>query len=214
MYNDLTGLENLIFYGQIFGRDKSESEKCAMTLLEKLELVDAKDKKLSTYSTGMRQRLSLARALIHEPKMLFLDEPTSGLDPESAQMVNNFIKDLAREYRTTIFLCTHQLRYAEEICTSYGLIDKGIMFAKGTLNELRAQVNSCHKLIIKSDTHPVGVKFKIKAEHTFELEVESEVEAAKIVADIVKSGGRVFHVSTAQLSLEEIYFTLTRRQGG
>jgi len=214
MYNDLTGLENLIFYGEIFGLDKGESAKRGLDLLEKLDLTDAKDKKLSGYSTGMRQRLSLARALIHSPKLLFLDEPTSGLDPESAQTVNNLIRDLAKEHKTTVFLCTHQLRYAEELCTSYGLIDKGVMFASDTLDELRAKVFSGYKLTIKSDVKPVGVEFKVKDKGVFELEVETEAEIAEVVADIVKANGRVFHVSTARLSLEEIYFTLTRRQGG
>ena len=214
MYNDLTGIKNLIFYGELFGLNKDESAKRAENLLEKLDLCFAKDKKLSEYSTGMRQRLSLARALIHSPRLLFLDEPTSGLDPESSQTVNNLIKDLAREHKTTVFLCTHQLRYAEEVCTSYGLIDKGVMFAHGTIDELRAKVSSCYKLTIKSDIEPVGAEFKVKDENTFELEVATNQEVAKVVADIVGAGGSVFHVLTEQLSLEDIYFALTRRQGG
>jgi len=214
MYNDLTGLNNLIFFGELFGLNKNESAKRAEDLLEQLDLSYAKDKKLSDYSTGMRQRLSLARALIHSPKLLFLDEPTSGLDPESSQTVNNLIKDLAHKHKTTVFLCTHQLRYAEEVCTSYGLIDKGVMFAHGNLDELRAKVSSCYKLTIKSDIVPVGVEFKVKGENTYELEVETDREVAKVVANIVTSGGSVFHVLTEQLSLEDIYFALTRRQGG
>jgi len=214
MYNALTGLENLLFYGELFGLDQGGCQKRALELLEKLDLLGAKDKKLSDYSTGMRQRLSLARALIHSPKLLFLDEPTSGLDPESAQTVNQLIKDLAREHKTTVFLCTHQLRYAEELCTSYGLIDQGVMFAHGNLDELRTKVNACYRLTIKSDITPVGVKFEVKDEKVYEIEVETEMEIARIVAEIVKAGGNVFHVSTEQLSLEEIYFALTRRQGG
>jgi len=210
MYNDLTGLENLIFYGEIFGLSKERSKKRGLELLEKLDLSYAKDKKLSGYSTGMRQRLSLARALIHSPKLLFLDEPTSGLDPESAQTVNNLIKDLAQSHKVTVFLCTHQLRYAEELCTSYGLIDKGVMFAHGSLDELRAKVFSGYKLTVKSDVQPVGVNAKVKDENIYECEVETEEEIAQIVTDIVKAGGSVFHVSTEQLSLEEIYFALTR----
>ena len=215
MYNELTGLDNLIFYGEIFGLSKSESEKRALELLEKLSLTDAKDKELNAYSTGMRQRLSIARALIHSPKLLFLDEPTSGLDPESSKTVNGLIKDLARGKGTTIFLCTHQLRYAEEVCTSYGLIDKGIMFAQGTIDELREKVFSGYKLTIESDIKPIHAGYKIKAENTYEMEVDSKVEVAQIVADIVGAGGRIFQVTTEQLSLEEIYFALTgRRKGG
>jgi len=214
MYDELTGFENLLFYGELFGLEKDKCERRALELLEKLDLSYAKNKKLGDYSTGMRQRLSLARALIHSPKLLFLDEPTSGLDPESSQTVNNLIKDLAREHKTTVFLCTHQLRYAEELCTSYGLIDQGVMFAHGNIDELRARVFSGYKLTIKSDVKPVGVAFKVRDKNVFELEVEAESEIAKIVSDIAKSGGHVFNVSTEQLSLEEIYFALTSRQGG
>ena len=72
--------------------------------------------------------------------MLFLDEPTSGLDPESAHNVNGMIRDLAGQEGITVFLCTHQLRYAQEICTRYGLLEEGKLLAEGTLEELRAQV--------------------------------------------------------------------------
>lgn len=212
MYNELTGLENLIFYGEIFGLSKSTSEKRALELLEKLSLTDAKDKKLNAYSTGMRQRLSIARALIHAPKILFLDEPTSGLDPESSKTVNELIKDLANKQKTTIFLCTHQLRYAEEVCTSYGLIDKGIMFAHGTIDELREKVFSGYKLTLEADMKPIYANYQIINENTYEMEVDSKSEVAQIVADIVGAGGRVFGVMTKQLSLEEIYFALTGRQ--
>ena len=125
MYDNMTGLQNLIFYAEIFGISEEEGRKRAMSLMEKLELEDAAERKLAAYSTGMRQRLSLARAMIHRPEVLFLDEPTSGLDPESAQNVNRLIRELAGEQGTTIFLCTHQLRYAQEICNRYGLIDEG-----------------------------------------------------------------------------------------
>ena len=125
MYDNLTGLENLIFYGSLFGLDKDEARRRGTEFLQRLGLEEAQDRRLASYSTGMRQRLSLARALIHSPQLLFLDEPTSGLDPESAQNVNRLIRDLALKEGVTVFLCTHQLRYAQEICTRYGLIDKG-----------------------------------------------------------------------------------------
>jgi ABC-2 type transport system ATP-binding protein len=214
MYGNMTGLQNLVFFGSIFGLNMTDSNSRALDLLAKLELTDAKDRKLETYSTGMRQRLSLARAMIHRPKILFLDEPTSGLDPENAMTVNNLIKDLAQEQQTTIFLCTHQLRYAQEICTSYGLIDEGKLFAQGTIKELRAMVNSGYKLIIKSDIEPINTSFEVKGENTFEIDIDSEADVANIISNIVRSKGNVFHASTRQLSLEEIYFALTRHGKG
>ena len=122
MYDTLTGLENLTFFGALFGLDAKASKSRAQALLEELDLTHAAGQKLGAYSTGMRQRLSLARALMHRPQVLFLDEPTSGLDPQSAQAVHTLLRRLAREEGTTCFLCTHQLRYAQEICTCLSLI--------------------------------------------------------------------------------------------
>ncbi|MGN0250228.1 MAG: ABC transporter ATP-binding protein [Oliverpabstia sp.] len=99
MYDHLSGIENLIFYGTLFGINRSDCEKS----LERLDLTDAQNRKLSAYSTGMRQHLSLARALMHSPEILFLDEPTSGLDPESAQNVNMLIQELAVDGTTKLF---------------------------------------------------------------------------------------------------------------
>lgn len=210
MYNELTGLENLMYYGGLYGINKTESKTRALELLEKIDLIDAKDKKLGAYSTGMRQRLSLARALMHRPKLLFLDEPTSGLDPESSKKVNQIIIDLAKN-GTTIFLCTHQLRYAEEVCTRYGLINNGKLFANGTLDELRLSVKETFKVTIKSDMTPVNVKYERVDHKTYQLEVTSEDEVAKVVTDLVKNGGNVYGVNVSKLNLEEIYFALTHQ---
>ena len=151
MYDNLTGLENLLFYGSLFGLERSSAQTRGLYLLRQLGLDEAADRRLSDYSTGMRQRLSLARALIHHPEVLFLDEPTSGLDPESAQNVNRLIRDLALTEGVTIFLCTHQLRYAQEICTRYGLIEKGSLLASGTLGELRRTVSPRITVKIRAD---------------------------------------------------------------
>jgi len=212
MYDNLTGFQNLIFYGSIFGISVDESRKRALTFLDSLDLVDAKDQKLSAYSTGMRQRLSLARAMIHKPKILFLDEPTSGLDPESAQSVNNLIKDLARDNGTTVFLCTHQLRYAQEICTNYGLIDEGVLLAVGDIGELRAMVFSGMTITIKADYYPEGMSIHRNKDGYCEINVQSEDEIPPIIRRIINGGGNVYHVSARQLSLEEIYFTLIERR--
>ena len=225
MYDHLTGLQNLIFYGTLFDIGTAESENRALALLEQLELMEAKDRKLSAYSTGMRQRLSLARAMIHRPKILFLDEPTSGLDPESILHVNRLIKNLAENEGTTIFLCTHQLRYAQEICCSYGLINEGVLLAIGDIDHLRSLVFSGMTVSIEADMFPDGIEFKEhkgtdlkqsdaevqKSKPTVsyrEFDVDSEDEIPAVVKQIVDGGGNVYHVSARRLSLEEIYFSL------
>jgi len=211
MYNNLSGLENLVFFGTVFGLGADESRRRVLELLEKLELSGAKDQKLSAYSTGMRQRLSLARAMIHHPRILFLDEPTSGLDPESAQSVNCLIKSLAKDKGTTVFLCTHQLRYAEEICTSYGLISEGSMLAAGTLDELRSLVFSGMTVTLRADSYPLGLDLLKEDDHVV-FDVKTEDEIPLLVKKIVDNGGRVYHVSAQRLSLEEIYFKLIERR--
>lgn len=208
MYDNLTGLQNLMFYATLFGLETKESSKRAKILLEKLGLLDAKDQKLMTYSTGMRQRLSLARAMIHRPKILFLDEPTSGLDPESVQSVNQLIKDLAMKEGTTIFLCTHQLRYAQEICTSYGLLDKGVLLAKGNIEKLRKMVAKEITVRIKTDVLPSQIQFQKKDNQFYEMGLQSEEEIPYLIKQIVEHGGNIYHVSAHQPSLEEIYFSL------
>lgn len=212
MYDRLTGLQNLIFYGSVFGLDSAESDRRAGTLLEQLELADAADKKLSAYSTGMRQRLSLARALIHEPKVLFLDEPTSGLDPKSTQNVHAIIRRLAQEKGITVFLCTHQLRYAQEICTRYGLMDQGRLFANGTLEELRAQIDLGVRVKIKAEGCSPSFSYPMTEAGLYEIAVNSEAEIPDIVRQAVAAGGSIYSVTAEQPSLEDIYFRLIEKQ--
>lgn len=211
MYDHLTGMENLLFYASIFGLCDDEGEKRAESLLRQLELEKAKDRKLATYSTGMRQRLSLARALLHRPKILFLDEPTSGLDPESVQNVNHLISNLAKQDGITVFLCTHQLRYAQEICTRYGLIEEGSLLAVGTLENLRSQVFSSTRLRIRASQIPDGLSFTACGFQEYETTIRSEQEIPDLVRKIVKAGGNIYSVNTVDPSLEDIYFALTAK---
>lgn len=212
MYDNLTGMQNLIFYASIFGISIREAQKRAVFLLKRLKLEEASNQKLSTYSTGMRQRLSLARALIHRPKVLFLDEPTSGLDPESAQSVNQLIQELAKREGTTIFLCTHQLRYAQEICTRYGLIEKGKLLITGTLDELREKVHSGTVLQIHANNMPKGLSFRKNEEGPYEQIIHSDNEIPGLVRQIVEGGGDIYEVTVKKSSLEDIYFALTAQR--
>ena len=209
MYENLTGLENLVFYAELFGISADEAAGRAEALLQEMELEEAKDRKLAAWSTGMRQRISLARALIHRPKILFLDEPTSGLDPESAQNVNRMIREMAENSGITVFLCTHQLRYAQEICTRYGLIEEGRLLAAGTLEELRAEAFSQITLQIRAGSMPTGMGFRQTGAQEYETMIRTEKEIPEIVRRIAAAGGDIYKVEARQPDLEDIYFALT-----
>ena len=209
MYENLTGLENLVFYAELFGISADEAAGRAEALLQEMELEEAKDRKLAAWSTGMRQRISLARALIHRPKILFLDEPTSGLDPESAQNVNRMIREMAENSGITVFLCTHQLRYAQEICTRYGLIEEGRLLAAGTLEELRAEAFSQITLQIRASSMPTGMGFRQTGAQEYETMIHTEEEIPEIVRRIAAAGGDIYKVEARQPDLEDIYFALT-----
>lgn len=212
MYDTLTGLENLAFFGNLYGLSPAESRERGAALLEQLELSGAKDQKLAAYSTGMRQRLSLARALIHRPKILFLDEPTSGLDPESAQNVHQMIRRLAGENGITVFLCTHQLRYAQEICTRYGLMDEGRLLAEGTLEALRSRTHTGLRAEITAQNPPKELLPYQTGPDTFEAPISSEEEIPLLAQRIMEAGGKLYRLCAQKPSLEELYFTLTREK--
>jgi ABC-2 type transport system ATP-binding protein len=144
--------------------------------------------------------------------MLFLDEPTSGLDPESVLSVNNMIKDLAVNEGVTVFLCTHQLRYAEEICDAYGLIDAGVLLATGSMDELCSMVFSGITLNVMADRLPPELNAVWSDSGFFQINLRSETEIPEVVRRIVESGGNIYHVSVHRPSLEEVYFALLERR--
>lgn len=212
MYDHLTGMENLEFYAALFGLSRQQGTQRAKQLLEQLDLSDAAGQKLGAYSTGMRQKLSLARALLAQPKILFLDEPTSGMDPESVLRVNRMLRRLAKEEGVTLFLCTHQLRYAQEICTRYGLMEQGRLLACGTLEELQNRVSAGMKVQIRAKKVPPALGLALKADGIWEGNISGEEEIPKLVRQLVELGGEIYRISAQTPSLEEIYFALTGAQ--
>lgn len=136
LHGRLTGREHLEFVGGLYGLSLREARRRAGTLLEDLGLAAQAGDLVDTYSHGMRQRLTLAAALIHRPRVLVLDEPMVGLDPEGARDLRRRLRALAAA-GTTVFLSTHSLGVAEELADRIGIIDRGRLVAAGTLDELR-----------------------------------------------------------------------------
>src|SRR6266702_3073062 len=139
-YKYLTGEETLRFFGKLCGLSGSRLRERANQLLELVGLTNARDRRLSTYSKGMLQRIGLAQALIHEPKLLVLDEPTAGVDPAGSRDIRNLIVDLKRR-GITVLLSSHLLAQAQEICDRVGILANGVLVREGRLEELIAIEN-------------------------------------------------------------------------
>ena len=137
LYAKLTGRELLRFVGDLYSLDRQRLAQRTEELLRVLDLNEAADNTIDSYSHGMQQKASLAAALMHDPKVLVLDEPTVGLDPKSARLIKDILRQMA-ERGTAVFLSTHILEIAERMCDRIGIIDKGALVAVGTMNELRS----------------------------------------------------------------------------
>jgi ABC-2 type transport system ATP-binding protein len=136
LYLRMTGLEYLEFFGKVYGLDAGTRRKRSGELMGYFGLADVAKQTIGQYSKGMRQKLALARTLIHEPPVLLLDEPTSAMDPESAQLVRNAIASLRTEQRT-IIICTHNLVEAEMLANTIAIIYRGRILTSGTMDELK-----------------------------------------------------------------------------
>jgi len=205
-YGNLTAEQNLIFFGKMHGIEEKSLNERTNFILKRLELLDVKNKKVKSFSTGMRKRVSLAIALVHNPQILFLDEPTSGLDPENALNVTRLIKELAEESEVTIFLCTHQLKYAEDICTLYGFINNGNILGLGTFDELASRKNATLRLKIRGKNISEKFGFIHEGNDIYTKSILGDKEVNTLIQGILTSGGEIYEAVQKKWSLEQLYF--------
>lgn len=137
LYAKLSARELLRFVGDLYGMERRQVERRSEELLRLFSLSDAADDSIDSYSHGMQQKIALAVALVHDPKVLVLDEPTVGLDPKSARLIKDLLRQMAGR-GAAIFLSTHILEIAERMCDRIGIINQGRLIAVGTMDELRA----------------------------------------------------------------------------
>ena len=134
LYEGMGAKQNLAFFAALYGL--SDVEKRIDELLDDFGLSEANTKSVGAFSTGMKKRLGIARALLHKPEILYLDEPTSGLDPEGSRDLMRYIRDLNKQYGVTILICTHLLKQVQDLCHRFVFIDRGSLLEEGTLEEL------------------------------------------------------------------------------
>ena len=138
LYERLTGEEYLQFAGRMYGLSRAETRRRAAELLEFLSLADDRGKLVADYSQGMKKKLALAAALIHNPRVLFLDEPLNGIDPVSGRVVTDLLRRMTAK-GVTLFFTTHVLDVVERLCDEVAVIDRGRIVAQGTIDDIRTQ---------------------------------------------------------------------------
>ena len=138
-YGDMTGRENLRFTGRLNDIPENEIDDRIDTLLKRTDIFDAADKKVRTYSLGMKQRLGIADVLLKDPRLIILDEPTVGIDPEGVRQLIEIIKTLSHKDGRTLMISSHQLYQMQQICDRVGIFYKGKLMACGTIDELAAK---------------------------------------------------------------------------
>ena len=211
-YDQLTGWENLQFAATIFESDEVHARSAA----ERFGIDHALGQEVGGYSTGMRTRLALARAVIHDPEVLMLDEPTAGLDPESARAVLELIREMAGKGRT-IVMCTHLLHEAEGIADQVVLMDEGTIRAAGEPATLARKYMADPVVIIDAeDRETLGFVDQLDGvigtrwDHGLHVIIDSEDRIPDIVIELVKRGVRPTRVEPLTPTLEDLYFEMQR----
>jgi ABC-2 type transport system ATP-binding protein len=226
LYERLTAQENMDFFAEAYNlREPQEKAERIQELLQFFDLFERRNDKVATFSKGMKQKLAIARALVHKPPILFLDEPTAGLDPESAKEVRDLIKMLSQREKHTILLCTHHLEDAERLCSRVMIINKGKSVVVGSPDELRNRI--ARKPSVQIDLKKVDSKILEAARnvsHVEQVDVDESGSSLRIVLDnagegtpaVVKSvvdvGGLVVGVQVLRPSLEEAYLKLIKEE--
>jgi ABC-2 type transport system ATP-binding protein len=217
---DLTGYENIILCADLYGIPRDVARRRALELLELVELTDFKDKRVETYSGGMRRRLELACGLINRPRVLFLDEPTLGLDVQTRAATWEYIKRLKREYGMTIFMTTHYLEEADALCDRIAIIDRGRIVVTGSPSELKDSLGGdVITVAVKEDVDATdiisgveNVKEVRKEGGTYRVKAENgEVTAPLIIEALRRRGYTVTRLSLTEPTLNEVYLEYTGR---
>jgi len=216
---DMTGADNVMFCADLYGIPHQTSRERSKELLNLVGLDDAAERKVSTYSGGMRRRLEIACGLVNHPKLLFLDEPTLGLDVQTRTAVWEYIKRLKVDYGMTLFMTTHYLEEADGVCDRIAIIDHGNIIKTGSPAELkdglggdvievgiRESAEDLSQLIMGIN----GVKEVKKTNHDYRMKAEMGEETAPEIIEAIRSKGyHVSKISVTKPTLDQVYLEYT-----
>jgi ABC-2 type transport system ATP-binding protein len=219
LYGELSAYQNLDFYAKLYDRTEQQRKESIERLLRLLGLWEKKDVSVGTFSKGMKQKVAIARALVHDPEILFLDEPTANLDPEAAKTVRDFITELKKE-KKTIFLNTHNLDEAQKLCDHIGIL-KTHLLRIGTPEELKEslwgsktviELEEVNDRIVSAVRQYTSGKVEVE-DHRLVIDVKNAgKENPGLVQAIVAAGGRVQFVQGLNPTLEDVYLKTVREE--
>lgn len=215
----LTARENLLYHARYFGMDKKLAEKRADMYLEKFGLADRQNDYVSTYSGGMAQRLKIARAMMHQPAILFLDEPTTGLDPNYREILWEQMLELNKQ-GTTIFLTTHYMEEPERFCKDIAIVSHGELRAMGTSDELKAMIPSRNIVTLKvNDLNDQLLNDATKLNHVSQAKIqngtlqlyltEKQPDFDQIIKWVESEGRTLQNISLSTSTLDDVFLYLT-----
>jgi len=222
MYDRLTARENLWFFGRLYDVPKEVLEKRIDELLELVQLSDWKSSQVGTFSSGMRQRMNVIRALLNMPEVLLLDEPTLGLDPQSSVEVREFVKKINRENRTTIILTTHMMVEADMLCDRIGIIDHGKIVALDTSANLKKLVSGADTTVLELEIANLTTKMvslvqslkcvsSVSQDDATHVKVHANGDGAfdTIIDTVRAERGKINSVKSLEPTLEDVFLHIT-----
>jgi ABC-2 type transport system ATP-binding protein len=217
LYDSLSAYRNLDFYGKLYEVPEQKRAENIERLLRLLGIWERREDAVGTFSKGTKQKIAIARALIHEPQVLFLDEPTANLDPEASKTVRDFILDLKKE-KTTIFLNTHNLDEAERLCDRIAILKTKLVAVDSPKNLERSLYNRKTIVHLKQVTDSVleavkklgSINVRV-SENKLILDIDDpEAVNPEVVRSIVQAGGNIQYVTELRSTLEDVYLKLIR----
>ncbi len=221
IYERLSAEDNLEYYGRIWRLAPANRKARIKELLSHFGLWDRRKETPDKWSRGMKQKLAIARALLHHPALIFLDEPTAGLDPVSAAALRDDLASLAEREGVTVFLTTHNLSEAEKLCSLVGVIRQGLLLKVGNPGELRRNTGAprveiigrgfTEAVIASLRSQPDVVQVEQK-DNRLLLELSSPVSTAPLINLLVQAGAEVEEVRKGSASLEEVFLTLMEEE--
>ncbi len=219
LYEELTAWENLQFWGKLNHVGKDQIAEKGKYILERFGLFERKDEKIKTYSGGMKRRINIAAALLHEPELILMDEPTVGIDPQSRNNIYEFIQELKKQGKTILYT-THYMEEAEKFSDKIGIIDNGKIVETGTFAEIKNNINVPDKILVayEGELGNVHEKF-LKLKTANEVSIENNLITIPTISfkndlkDIVslfnECAAEITHIEKKEVDLETIFLKLT-----